>query len=280
MSTTYNVTNSGSGAYSINGVNNATITMTRGEEYIFDLNASGHPFWIQAIPGEYNERDIYSAGVTNNGAEVGQIVFQVPIDAPDSLYYICQYHISMQGTINFIDAHVLPPTPPVNYKLDAMLELRKFLWKELSEREIFDPTEYYSDNIGETIIPIIPVQQQPELNQFLSGKKHIIYDKVGMSYDDNWLICCEQILFTIYSTAVSDINEIRNFMTDQFRRMDESARDVNAWTSLSDKFKFHSIYLADISATAPSEELQGFFSSDVILEIKYSRMVNSLGRFI
>jgi len=75
-----------------------------------------------------------------------------------------------------------------NYKLDAMLELRKYLWDELKTAEIFDETEYYSDNIGQEIIPIIPVQQAAELNQFLSGKKHIVYDKIGMSYEDNWLI--------------------------------------------------------------------------------------------
>ena len=124
------------------------------------------------------------------------------------------------------------------------------------------------------------MQQTAEMNQFLSGKKHIVYDKIGMSYEDNWMVCCEQILFTIYSTDFSEINEIRNFMTDQFRRMDESARDINKWSGLSDKFKFHSIYLADISPTAPSEELQGFFSTDVILEIKYSRIVDGVGRFL
>ena len=42
----------------------------------------------------------------------------------------------------------------VNYKLDAMLELRKFLWKELSDREIFDENDYWSDNLNENIIPI------------------------------------------------------------------------------------------------------------------------------
>ena len=167
-----------------------------------------------------------------------------------------------------------------NYKLDAMLELRKFLWNELKTRNIFDDEDYWSDNLNENIIPIVPVQQTAEMNQFLSGKKHIVYDKIGMSYEDNWMICCEQILFTIYSTDFSEINEIRNFMTDQFRRMDESARDINKWSGLSDKFKFHSIYLADISPTAPSEELQGFFSTDVILEIKYSRIVDGVGRFL
>jgi hypothetical protein len=167
-----------------------------------------------------------------------------------------------------------------NFKLDAMLELRKFLWDELKTRNIFDEDDYWSDNLNENIVPIVPVQQTAEMNQFLSGKKHIVYDKIGMSYEDNWMICCEQILFTIYSTDFSEINEIRNFMTDQFRRMDESARDVNYWSGLSDKFKFFSIFVADISPTAPSEELQGFFSAEVILEIKYSRILDGQGRFL
>ena len=140
--------------------------------------------------------------------------------------------------------------------------------------------DYWSDNLNENIIPIVPVQQTAEMSQFLSGKKHIVYDKIGMSYEDNWMICCEQILFTIYSTDFSEINEIRNFMTDQFRRMDESARDINKWSGLSDKFKFHTIFVADISPTAPSEELQGFFSAEVILEIKYSRILDGVGRFL
>ena len=167
-----------------------------------------------------------------------------------------------------------------NFKLDAMLELRKFLWNELKTRNIFDDEDYWSDNLNENIVPIVPVQQTAEMSQFLSGKKHIVYDKIGMSYEDNWMICCEQILFTIYSTDFAEINEIRNFMTDQFRRMDESARDINKWSGLSDKFKFHSIFVADISPTAPSEELQGFFSAEVILEIKYSRILDGVGRFL
>jgi hypothetical protein len=64
-----------------------------------------------------------------------------------------------------------------DYKLDAMYEIRRFLWSELIRSEIFDINEYYSDNLGHEIIPIIPVQQQPELNQFLSGKKHIVYER-------------------------------------------------------------------------------------------------------
>lgn len=168
----------------------------------------------------------------------------------------------------------------VNYKLDAMFDIRKYLWAELLDKGIFVEEDYYSDNIGETLIPIFPVQQLPELDQFLSGKKHIVYDKIGLSYEDVWAICCEQILFTLYSTDVLEINEMRNLMIDAFRRMDDTARDVNRSSGLSNKFKFFSIYVAEISPTAPSEELQGFMAADVVLEIKYARYTDNTGRFV
>jgi len=167
-----------------------------------------------------------------------------------------------------------------DYKADIMLDVRKYLWDQLKANDIFTATDYYSDNIGQEIIPIIPVQQSPELNQFLSGKKHIVYDKIDLSFEDNWAISCEQILFTIYSTDVSEINEIRNLMSDLFRRMDDSARDANAFSGISKKFKFFSIFIADISPTAPSQELSGFLSADVILEVKYARHLDSVGRFL
>jgi len=166
-----------------------------------------------------------------------------------------------------------------NYKLDAMFEIRKYFWNKLKEYNIFDEDEYWADNLNEAIVPIIPVQQAPEMNQFLSGKKHLVYDKIGLSYQNNWLICCEQILFTVYTTDLSELVEIRNFMTDEFRRMDDSARDINKWDNLSDKFKFHSIFIADISPTKPSEEMQGFLATDIILEVTYSRITDKTGRF-
>jgi len=166
-----------------------------------------------------------------------------------------------------------------NYKLDAMFELRKYLWKKMKDAKVFNENEYYADNLSESLIPIIPVQQMAEMNQFLSGKKHIVYDKIGMSYKDNWLICVEQVLFTIYSTEILDMVEIRNFMIDEFRRMDDSAKDINGSSTLSNKFKFHSILVADISPTKPAEEIVGFLATDVILEIQYSRITDDAGRF-
>jgi hypothetical protein len=94
------VTNSGASSYLVNGVSNATIAMVRGGLYTFQVNASGHPFWIQTSAGAYNPANAVTSGIINNGAAVGTITFQVPADAPSTLYYVCQNHAVMAGIIN------------------------------------------------------------------------------------------------------------------------------------------------------------------------------------
>lgn len=97
--TNYTVTNSGASAYVINGSNDPTLTFLRGLTYTFNINATGHPFWIQTVSGAYSSGNVYSSGVVNNGTQVGTITFTVPIDAPDTLYYVCQNHATMAGSI-------------------------------------------------------------------------------------------------------------------------------------------------------------------------------------
>jgi hypothetical protein len=97
----FQVTNSGSGAYSIDGLDNRALTLVRGQTYFFTVNASGHPFWIKTAQttGTTNQ---YNTGVTNNGDDVGGITFTVDATAPNTLYYICQFHSPMTGAINII----------------------------------------------------------------------------------------------------------------------------------------------------------------------------------
>lgn len=98
-SLSFNVSHN-NGVYLINGANNPTINLVRGYTYLFEINANGHPFWIQTTTIPYNPENIYSTGITNNGIQSGNLLFDVPIDAPDTLYYVCQYHGSMNGIIN------------------------------------------------------------------------------------------------------------------------------------------------------------------------------------
>ena len=51
--------------------------------------------------GAYNNSNVLSSGdgVTNNGAAVGRIKFAIPFSAANTLYYVCQNHSAMAGTI-------------------------------------------------------------------------------------------------------------------------------------------------------------------------------------
>ena len=83
----------------LSAADDPVIYLARGQTYEFNLNASGHPFHIQTSTGAYNASDLYTTGVTNPGAAVGVIKFSVPFSAPNTLYYVCQNHSSMNGKI-------------------------------------------------------------------------------------------------------------------------------------------------------------------------------------
>lgn len=136
--TNFNVTSSGMSAYVIGGVNNATLTLTKGQTYTFTIAQEGfmvHPFWIVTARGqaEVNQNQ-FSSGVTNNGASSGVVTFTVPQSAPATLFYQCGFHEPMGGTFN-IAAAAANPAPSVGIAalttfggllaLIALLTLRK-----------------------------------------------------------------------------------------------------------------------------------------------------------
>ena len=103
----YTVTNQGSNAYVFDGNGltdslNPNITLERGKTYTFDIKAPGHPFFIKSVQGIGNG-DTYDRGVTDNGQTFGAVTFTVPLDAPDTLYYNCEFHALMTGEFNIID---------------------------------------------------------------------------------------------------------------------------------------------------------------------------------
>jgi hypothetical protein len=75
---------------------NPPITLYRGQTYEFDVNAPGDPFFIRSsnLPGDQFN---YNKGVTGNGIEVGKVIFVVPNDAPEQLYYQSSNDINRVG---------------------------------------------------------------------------------------------------------------------------------------------------------------------------------------
>lgn len=106
----YRVGNQTNAAYLIDAVSNPSLTLARGNTYVFNINTQGvYPFWIKTALTT-GTGDAYTSGVTRNGSADGLVTFVVPQDAPDTLYYISQNIPNMSGTLNIVDG--TPGTGP------------------------------------------------------------------------------------------------------------------------------------------------------------------------
>ena len=81
------------------------LTIKKGDTINFEMNAAGHPMWIQIsqATGQPSGGNI-PAGISNNGtASGGTITWDTTTVTAGTYYYNCEYHSSMTGTI-FVNA--------------------------------------------------------------------------------------------------------------------------------------------------------------------------------
>lgn len=84
-------------------VPNPPLYLQRGLAYSFGVAAeANHPFWIKTADS-VGSANSYNSGLSANGVTTfSNITFNVPADAPDSLYYNCGNHAEMHGPINVV----------------------------------------------------------------------------------------------------------------------------------------------------------------------------------
>ena len=75
--------------------NDPILYLARGRVYEFVNSMGAHPFEIRQSAGG----SAYNSGVTNNAVSSGTLRFEIPFDAPNTLYYQCTSHAGMGSTI-------------------------------------------------------------------------------------------------------------------------------------------------------------------------------------
>lgn len=92
--------------YVVNGAQGASLTLTRGQTYVFRmLNVPAiHPFYI-TTSSTGGGTAAWNVGVVGNFATgTAELTFTVPESAPDELWYQCGAHAMMGGRITVVSA--------------------------------------------------------------------------------------------------------------------------------------------------------------------------------
>lgn len=110
--------------YVIDGDQGAELALVRGETYTFQMSnvAAMHPFFIStSAAGGDGGASAYNDGVTGNGASGNAtLTFEVPMDAPDLLWYQCMNHGQMGWQINITNpTSTEDEAQPAAFQLDA-----------------------------------------------------------------------------------------------------------------------------------------------------------------
>jgi hypothetical protein len=80
---------------------NPTLTLYRGQTYRFSINSSDHPFSIKNLRtvGDLDRYTNNPGIVSANGIVTGEMVFNVPMNAPDVLYYLSEVDPNIGGIL-------------------------------------------------------------------------------------------------------------------------------------------------------------------------------------
>ena len=98
----------GVNVFALDGVNNPTLQIIRGNEYIFDVSdssVSGHPLAFKDGSGNSWTSGVTVTGTAGNAG--AKVVFEVPSNAPSSMRYYCTSHGNAMGnTITVSDSAI------------------------------------------------------------------------------------------------------------------------------------------------------------------------------
>jgi len=129
----------------INGTDLA-ITINAGDTLILNINASGHPFWIQTSPGAYNPANVVTENITNNGIQSGTLTWTP--QTVGTYYYVCENHSNMGGSITVTPASTVGIITNVPIVDLTTLNLPSF-YQQFSSTGISTTV-----GLGSTIIPV------------------------------------------------------------------------------------------------------------------------------
>jgi len=167
-----------------------------------------------------------------------------------------------------------------DYTKLPIFDINAYIWENIKKDGILDKNDYYADELTDIIVPIVPAQQIPEFNNLLPGQTYLIYDYEEKPTMENWWISEVIATYYIVSPNYDKINQIMDYFKDNFRRYDDSAKDLNNWSGNSGVYNFHYIYVDSITSPQHFASEGGFMMGEIQICISYARNLDQNGRFL
>ena len=140
---------------------NPTLTLYRGQTYIFDIDTVDMPFTLRTTRANKDDSNLYNVGVSEQKVENGTVTFNVDLESPDYLYYVNGNDVEASGLIiikDIIDATTIDVEESIlgkktytmenGYKLTNGMKV-KFYGNVTPEKYAND--EWYVEGVGESI---------------------------------------------------------------------------------------------------------------------------------
>jgi hypothetical protein len=170
-----------------------------------------------------------------------------------------------------------------DYKTSAHNDVNKYLWSRLTSSGVLTASNYFAAEFGMTLVPIVPIQEVPELANHIDDNPYIVYSVMTTPSDagnfDEWWFERDELTFAIYAPNVAKLQEITNCIKASFRRQDQTARLIEATPGISGLFYFYSgsIDWAEISGEATQES--GRAVAEIQVCYNYSRKTTPDGEY-
>ena len=131
----FRVTNNDLSSWNVDYSANPTLTLVRGNTYVFNITTTPRLAFYIKTAVSLGTTDIYTPGVTGNGASAGLITFTVPQDAPDVLFYCNDVAVNLNGQLNIVDGQ--PGTGPGFFiQADPGVNGRMIATPNISSRDV------------------------------------------------------------------------------------------------------------------------------------------------
>jgi hypothetical protein len=169
------------------------------------------------------------------------------------------------------------------YDYAAVYDVNKYLWSRITSAGVLATSSYTLPDLGITIVPIVPVQEVPELSNHLDSNPYIVYDvmttKNSVSSEDAWWHERDEVTYAIYAPSTAKLNEIVNCIKDSFRQMDQSAARIQLTAGISNKFWFHTTDIEWTENSKGGKDESGRLVAEVQVCYNYSRKSDSTGQY-